>query len=78
MTFAELLEDKAKNEPLHRRIGLRWLARRCRRDPDFAACIEEEVAVKLGTHQANIDWSKVDWAKVLEIVLLILKAFSVV
>jgi len=78
MTFAELLEDKAKNEPLHRRIGLRWLARRCRRDLDFAGCIEEEVANKLATHESKIDWSKVDWAKVLEIVMLILKAFSVV
>ena len=78
MTFAELLEDKAKSEPLTRRIGLRWLARRCRRDPDFAACIEEEVANKLATHESKIDWSKVDWAKVLEIVMLILKAFLVV
>ena len=78
MTFVELLEDKAKSEPLGRRIGLRWLARRCRRDPDFAACIEEEVANKLVMHESKIDWSKVDWAKVLEIVMLILKAFSVV
>lgn len=78
MTFVELLEDKAKHELLHRRIGLRWLARRCRRDADFAATIEEEVANKLVTHQAQIDWSTVDWAKVLEIVLLILKAFSVI
>ena len=78
MTFVELIEDKAKHEPLYRRIGLRWLARRCRRDPDFAACIEEEVANKLATHQAKIDWSQVDWEKVLEIVLLILKAFAVI
>ena len=78
MTFVELIEDKAKHEPLYRRIGLRWLARRCRRDPDFAACIEEEVANKLATHQAKIDWSQVDWEKVLEIVLQILKAFSVI
>ena len=78
MTFVELLEDKAKNEPLVRRVGLRWLAKRCRRDPDFAATIEEEVANKLVTHQAKIDWSQVDWEKVLEIVMLILKAFSVI
>jgi hypothetical protein len=78
MTFVELLEDKAKHEPLTRRIGVRWLAKRCRRDPDFAACIEEEVANKLATHQAKIDWSQIDWEKVLEIVISILKAFSVI
>ena len=78
MTFVELLEEKAKHEPLHRRIGLRWLARRCRRDPDFAATVEEEVAAKLVTQPGKIDWSTVDWEKVLEIVLLILKAFSVI
>ena len=78
MTFVELLEDKAKQQPLHRRIGLRWLARRCRRDPDFAATIEEEVTSKLATNQAKIDWSQVDWEKVLEIVLAILKAFAVI
>jgi hypothetical protein len=77
VTFSELLEEKAKLQPLPRRIGLRWLARRCRSDADFSAVIEEEVANKLVMHQAKIDWSQVDWEKVLEIVILILKAFSV-
>lgn len=77
MTFLELLDEKVKTQPLPRRIGLRWLVRRCRRDADYAAAIEEEVANQLVTHQAKIDWSQIDWEKVLEILILILKAFSV-
>jgi len=59
MTFLEMIEDRAKHMPLHRSIGLRWLARRMRRDPDFAATIEEEVAEKMVTHSGKIDWSTV-------------------
>jgi hypothetical protein len=58
-------------------VALRWLARRCRRDADFAAAFEEEVTNQLVTHQAKIDWSQIDWEQVVKIVMMILAAFGV-
>lgn len=77
MTFIELVEANAPKQSIRERVALRWLLRRCRRDADFAAAFEEEVANHLVTHQAKIDWSQIDWEQVIKIVLMILAAFGV-
>jgi Tfp pilus assembly protein PilO len=48
---------------------------RCRRDPDFAASFEEELATLMNVK--SIDWSQIDWEQVVKIVLMILAAFGV-
>lgn len=77
MTFTEYVELHATAHPLRERIALRWLVRRCKRDADFAAAFEEEVANQLVTHQAKIDWSQIDWEQVVTILMIILRAFGV-
>lgn len=77
MTFVDFVQANSAGHNLKERIALRWLVRRCRRDADFAAAFEEEVANQLVTHQGKIDWSKIDWAEVAKIVLMILAAFGV-
>jgi hypothetical protein len=77
MTFVDFVAANSTGHNLRERIALRWLVRRCRRDADFAAAFEEEVTNQLATHEAAIDWSKIDWAEVAKIVLMILAAFGV-
>jgi hypothetical protein len=77
VTFLELVEANTPKQSIRERVALRWLARRCRRDPDFAAAFEEEVTNYLVTHQAKIDWSQIDWEQVVKIVMMILAAFGV-
>jgi pantothenate kinase len=77
VTFLELVEANAPKQSIRERVALRWLARRCRRDADFAAAFEEEVTNQLVTHQAKIDWSQIDWEQVVKIVMMILAAFGV-
>ena len=75
MTMLQALDANLEKHDMGERVRLRWLRRRCRRDPDFAAAFEEELASKLGV--TAIDWSQIDWAEVVKIVLMILAAFGV-
>jgi hypothetical protein len=77
MTFAEVVAANIGKHDIKERIALRWLARRCRRDADFSAAFEEEVAERMGVHISAIDWSQIDWMEVAKIVLMLLAAFGV-
>ncbi len=75
MTMLQAIDANLEKQEMGDRVRLRWLRRRCRRDPDFAAAFEEELADKLGV--SAIDWSQIDWEQVVKIVLMILAAFGV-
>ena len=77
MTFSEWLEKHSTERDPELRIAMRWLMRRCRRNPEFAESVEEEVTNQMVTHQAKIDWSKIDWLEVAKIVISLLVAFNV-
>ena len=73
MTLLQSIDAAIEKQEMGYRVRLRWLRRRCRRDPDFAAAFEEELADKLGV--SAIDWSKIDWEKVMKIVMMIIEAW---
>ena len=75
MTLAQIIDANIGRHNLRERVALRWLKLRCRRDADFAAAFEEELADKLGV--SAIDWSQIDWEQVVKIVLMILAAVGV-
>jgi hypothetical protein len=75
MTMLQAIDANLEKQEMGDRVRLRWLRRRCRRDADFAAAFEEELADKLGV--SAIDWSQIDWEQVVKIVLMILAAFGV-
>ena len=55
-----------------------FIARRILRLPGFAPHLESMVREKMGLNANEaIDWSKVDWAELAKIVLMILAAFGV-
>lgn len=75
MTFADWLDENRKNaKTLRQRVRMRYAANRCRIDAAFAMTLEQQIAEQHGL-TGNIDWSQIDWEKVLQIVLLILEAF---
>jgi hypothetical protein len=69
----QALDANLEKHDMGERVRLRWLRRRCRRDPDFAAAFEEELASKLGV--SAIDWSQIDWEKVIKIIIIIIEAW---
>jgi hypothetical protein len=73
MTLLQSIDANLEKQEMGYRVRLRWLRRRCRRDQDFAAAFEEELAAKLGI--SAIDWSKIDWEKVMKIVMMIIEAW---
>jgi hypothetical protein len=73
MTMLQALDANLEKHDMGERVRLRWLRRRCRRDPDFAAAFEEELASKLGV--SAIDWSQIDWEKVIKIIIIIIEAW---
>jgi hypothetical protein len=75
MTLIDAIDQNIARHTIRDRVALRWLKMRCRRDPDFAASFEEELATLMNVK--SIDWSQIDWEQVVKIVLMILAAFGV-
>ena len=54
---------------------MRYIAIRCREDQAAAEALESEFSDQHGL-TGKIDWSKIDWAEVARIVLMIIAAFK--
>ena len=76
MTFSDWLDSNLKNAPnLSARLRMRYVAIRCRKDQAAAEALEAEFSEQHGL-TGKIDWSQIDWAEVVRIVLAIIAAFK--